>query len=243
MTDLIKAAAFLDKETICKIMLKELPPDSPENCMMGVLNIYYIVYANYLLAQGIEFNNPEHQKVCNVIRQRSQEILEFFESAYPIRKSQREFGFLQWGSWMSEPEDTTIEDEFESPEELLIKAGFRKIDLDLWLACQTFDLFKAKILLASGANPNVHIPRCIREEDIPLLENYRSKYETDSVLWHVSGYSADFFDCYNGYEYWKCGACGGDTDITDSYLPCLVQSAAFQIFYNTILPYSRKFQE
>lgn len=89
MTDLIKAAAFLDKETICKIMLKESPPDSPENCMMGVLNIYYIVYANYLLAQGIEFNNPEHQKVCNEIRQRSQEILEFFESAYPIRKSQR----------------------------------------------------------------------------------------------------------------------------------------------------------
>lgn len=243
MCDLLKAAAFLDKETICKIMLEDSPPGNSDNCMMGILNIYYIVYANHLLARGTGFSKPEHQKVCDIIKERSKEILDFFESTYPISKSQRDIGFLQWASWMAQPEDTTIENEFESSEETLLDAGFRKIDLDLWLACRKLDLFSATILLTTGANPNVHIPFCLHKEDLPLKKDYRHEYETDCVLWHVGGYSADFFDCYNGYEYWDCGVNGRDLELGESYLPCLVQSAAYQIFYNIIQRYSENFAD
>lgn len=243
MSDLIKAAALLDKETVSSIMLRESPPGNSDNCLMGILNIYYIIYANHLLANGIMFNDPDHQRVCIEIRKRSQQILDFFESTYNFRKSQRDIGFLQWAGWMSEPDDTTIEDEFDSSEETLLCAGFRKMDLELWLACQKFDLFSAKMLLASGANPNVQIPHCLRKEDLPLDEDYVDNYGTDSVLWHVGGYSADFIDCYNGYEYWNCAVNGGDIEISESYLPCLIQSAAFQIFYNAVLPYSKRFPQ
>lgn len=241
MSILIKAAAFLDKNTICRIMLEESPPGNSGNCIMGILNIYYIVYANHLLANGIEFNEAERQEVCKAIRERSEEILDFFESTYNISKSQRDIGFLRWASWTVEPDDTTIEDIFESSEETLIKAGFRKIDLDLWLACQKFDLLEATKLLASGANPNVHIPMYLHDEGLPLPPNYWKNYDTDNVIGHVGEYSEIFFDVYNGYDYWDCGVNGGDIEICESYLASLIESAAFQIFYNTVLPYSKKF--
>ena len=243
MSELLKAAALLDKDTISRIMLRDAPPDAPDMCMMGVLNIYYIVYANYILANGTEFNRPEDDGIRLIVRRRSEKILEFFESVYPIRRSKSDIGFLQWASWMGEPDETSIEDEFETSEELLLRAGFRKKDLDLWLACRKFDLFEARLLLASGANPNVHIPFCLREDNVPLPGDYRDIFDTDCVLWHTGAYAADFFECFNGMEYWKCAVFGGDISITKSYVPSLLQSAAYQIFYDAVLPYSGNFPE
>lgn len=239
MCDLIKAAAFLDKDAIRETFLRIYPEGSTDICMIGILNIYYIVYANYVLANGVDFIDREEQKVCESVRQRSQEILDFFESTYPIDKSQRDTGFMQWANWMAESEDYTIQDEFDSPEDVLLKAGFRKIDLNLWLACQRYDLSQVRVLLDSGANPDVSIPYSVGDKDIPLPDEYEFDIETSSVISNAGTYLGDFFYCYDGFDYWKCGVNGLDRDIDDSYLPCLIEPAAYQIIYNTVLPYSK----
>lgn len=236
-SDLIKAAALLDEATIRDIMLKESPPTDENICMMGILNIYYIVYANYVLAAGTGFTTEKANHIRDHVKGRSATILDFFESTYPIKKAFRDSGFLQWGSWTAEAPEN-IEDYFESPEEVLLKAGFRKIDLDLWTACLCFDLVEIRVLLACGADPDVHIPFALSEKDLPLAENYREIYETNCASWHASGYSSDFFDCYNGFEYWECSAGQKDIDIPDSYLPALIQAAANQIIYNYLRPHS-----
>lgn len=230
-SDLLKAAALLDEKSIKEIMLESSAPGSDDCCMMGVLNIYYIVYANYVLAKGTGFPTDGENAIRDQIEVKSKSILNFFESMYPINKALRDSGFLQWGSWMAEhPED--IEESFDSSEEVLLKAGFRKLDLDLWLACARYDLAEVRVLLARGGNPRVEIPYALTEDQLPLIKDYRQEYETDSAMWHAGRYSTDFFQCYDGFEYWKCSVENRDIKLEDSYISALIQSAAYQIIYN-----------
>lgn len=233
-SDLLKAAALLDEKVIKELMLEDSAPDSENCCMMGVLNIYYIVYANYVLAMGTGFPTDRENAIRDQIKIKAKSILDFFESTYPINKALRDSGFLQWGSWMAEyPEN--IEESFDSSEEVLLKAGFRKVDLDLWLACTRYDLAEVRVLLARGANPNVEIPYALTEDQLPLIKNYRQEYDTDCALWHSCRYSADFFQCYDGFEYWECSIEKRDMKVEDSYISALIQSAAYQIIYNYLV--------
>ncbi len=213
-------------------MKRDAPPGDSSTCSFGILNLYWLVYSNYVLLNN-NVCSKNSQPILNICLEKCKRILNFFEDSYSIPPD-KDIAFLNWASLFFSMGEEDIYDCVFTSRNTLKKAGFRDIDMDLYVACVSFDLARVRNLIAQGADPNVLFPCDISDEQLPLSENYADDIEIDCVSGHVLQWIYDFFDCYDGMKYWEAAALGVEINIAESYLYEIGQSAANQVLYNTM---------
>lgn len=226
---LIKSVAVLDADKVIEIMSR----DSNRGCLYGVLNIYWLVYANYLLLNQGGWGDK--QTIVDKCLERCNKILSFFEANFPIPRD-KDLSFMEWAQNFGPSYAVDIDDCVFTTRDVLIKAGFRDVDMDLYVACEQFDLPKVRLLMSNGANPDVDFPCEISEDDLPLPEDYVDALEVDSVGLWVKEWACGFVDEDFGMDYWSAAASGTQIVVPKSYIPDLCKSAAYQVLYNALYP-------
>lgn len=231
---IIRHIALLHVDEVIETMNRISPPKAP-HCIFGILNLYFFAYADHVLLSSYG-DCEDSRSIIDGCRQKCKCILDFFESSYPIPED-KDLAFLTWMADISPcGKYNDIEDCVFTNRDTLRKAGFRDLDIDLYVACENFDLSLVRSLIRQGADPNVLFPCGISENDLPLREDFADEIEVGCVKWNVGQLACDFIDCYNGMSYWKAAVEGDDIDITTSYISSILEPAANQVLFNAISP-------
>lgn len=197
---LISAAINLDA-TYIKNVASNCDPTSDNRLLFQ--EAFNIIYGYALLADD-KFNTTEYQNVADQIKFKAIDIIGFLRHKLGFLQDETNVNFMEWAKIMSFADNTyNFEDAFFTSEKTMLKAGFRPIDMQLYIESERFNYTGVKDLLEKGANPNVWFPFDISENDLPLQENLLEHYETDSTSSHVLSYACDFFDCYGGMGVFK----------------------------------------
>ena len=220
---------------VIETMTRISPPKGSHNCIFGILNLYFIAYANYILL--LSYGDSEDSRpIINGCRQKCKRILDFFESSYPIPED-KDLAFLTWMADISPcGKYDDIKDCVFTNRDTLRKAGFRDLDIDLYVACENFDLSLVRSLIRQGADPNVLFPCDISENDLPLRDDFADEIKVTCAKWHVGQLACDFTNCYYGMSYWKAAVEGDDIDVNTSYIHSVLNPAANQVLFDAISP-------
>lgn len=196
------------------------------NCYF-VKELYWLSYANLVILNS-EGWKKELLPVISTVTDRCKTLLAFYETIIKIPKD-KNLGFMEYAKTFCRHCDR-IEDVVFTDKDLLIKLGYREIDMDLCVAAENFDLQKVRQLLQQGADPYVEFPCEITEEDLPV-EDDDENIERFSIISQADMYASDFIEVSEGLKYWRAAANGVDIDIRDDYeyLMNLLQSASYQV--------------
>lgn len=237
-TGLIRDIALLQVDRVIETEKLESPPHDSNNCIFGILNNYWMVYANYVLLSE-EGWSEKAKPIVDSCLIKCKKILAFFEESYPIPKD-KDLAFSKWVRRLFGEDIEDIDDCIYSSRDILVKAGFRDMDIDLYVACSDMDLARTRSLIKQGADPNVLLPWSLTPQSLPLPKDYSNKMEVDSVERYVGGWSCDFLDCYCGFAYWEAAYKNTEIDVSKDYPVEVCKPAVFQVIYNTVLPNIRQ---
>lgn len=198
-----------------------------------VTELYWMSYANLMILNSNGWEK-ELLPVISAVTDRCKTLLAFYETIIKV-PDDKNLGFMEYAKTYCAHYDS-IEDAVFTEKELLLKLGYREIDMDLCVAGENFDLQKVRQLLQRGADPSVEFPCEITEEDLPVADDDEN-IERYSLLSQAGMYASDFIDVSEGLKYWRAAASGVDIDICDNYgyLMSLLQSASYQVLLDEFL--------
>lgn len=236
MNELFQAAINLDidkiKEYINVIPLNRL------KCK-DIQDIYFISLGYFLLANG-KFS-PKYQPTADKIKYRARNILELLDSIMSTKHSDMIIPFMNWAKQVAfEDDNSDFEDSFFTKEDVLLRAGFRKIDLQLYIECERFNYSNVKDLLEKGANPDISLPFELKEENLPLPNDYTEIYETDSAIGHTVEYACSFFDIHDGMRDFENILNGKTMTNVNSQIINLMTCAANLLLYQLLAGYNKE---
>lgn len=237
MTSLSSAAINLNEAFIQNVASHYAPTSDSRIIFQEAFNIIY----GYILLSDDKFLDVENQKVSDKIKIKAYRLLGFLRHKFGFASDKTIPDFMEWAKIMSfEDDNSDFEDTFYTPKETMLKAGFRAIDMQLYIEAERFNYNGVKALLEKGANPNVWFPFEISEKDLPLPKDLSGHFEIDSTSAHVLSYACDFFDCYDGMSDFKNIINNTPISHESSLMMTIMTCGANALLYQLIKPYDKE---
>ena len=224
-SELTRYVAGLQADRLIEELKKRCPQGKAVVYRQKLMWLYALARGNWLLLDQSGWSESAVPMVEQA-RIACSKILGFMESAYDLTVDEAiDEIFEQAKPYACALDADDIGDCLDSTEEDLLAGGFRKQDIDLYVAGMQLNRNKVEILLQNGADPTVRLPYNMNETD-------EEKREYDSFYMRTSGMADDFFDVNDGMDYWRSGLWGEEVRLPSYYPEVLFFAAANKFLYD-----------